>query len=120
MISFALAQELKNAGFTDRKTGDAEFFINERLKIRREDALRIWSSDREKEGWEFDPAKEMVYCPTLGELTEGCSLPFYLSSDAAGHWYAKNAPDGIDGASGYGESPDDATGRLWLALQATI
>ena len=120
MISFALAQELKNAGFTDNKNGNAEYFINEHLKVRREDALRVWYSDKAKEGWDFDPAKELVYCPMIEELIEGCGLPFYLSCDAAGHWYAKNSPDGVDGDSGYGESPSDATARLWLVLQSKI
>jgi hypothetical protein len=76
-----------------RPSGNAEFFINEHLKVRREDALRVWCGDKAKEGWELDPAKEMVYCPTIEELTDGCGLPLYLSCDAPGHWYAQKTPD---------------------------
>jgi hypothetical protein len=42
MITFALAQELRNAGFTPSKNSNAVYFINDHLKIRREDALRMW------------------------------------------------------------------------------
>jgi hypothetical protein len=42
MISFALAQKLKNAGFIPKTNDNAVYFINDHLKIRREDALRMW------------------------------------------------------------------------------
>jgi hypothetical protein len=50
MITFALAQELKNAGFTPSKNTNAVYFINDHLKIRREDALRMWYGDKAKFG----------------------------------------------------------------------
>jgi hypothetical protein len=40
MISFALAQELKNAGFVPKTDSNSVYVINDHLKIRREDALR--------------------------------------------------------------------------------
>jgi hypothetical protein len=120
MISFERAQELKNAGFTQRITGNAEYFLNEHLMIRREDAIRMWYGDKAKEGWALNLTEELVYCPTVAELIEACGLPFYLSCDAASHWYAKNSPDGVDGKSGYGETAPEAIARLWLILHSTI
>jgi hypothetical protein len=120
MISFAVAQQLKAAGFNASKRPNAEFFVNEHLKVRREDAQRVWYADQSEKGWELDPEKEMVYCPTIQELAEGCSLPLYVSCDEPGHWYAKKTPDGADGPSGYGESLGDALARLWLTLQLSI
>jgi hypothetical protein len=92
MISFALAKELKNAGFTQGTNGNAEYFLNDHLKIRREDALRIWYSDKAKQEWVFDPSEALVYRPTVSELIEGCGLPFYLSCNVPKHWRAANAP----------------------------
>jgi hypothetical protein len=51
MISFALAQELKNAGFNPKTNSNAVYFINDHLKIRREDALRMWYGDKSRVGW---------------------------------------------------------------------
>ena len=39
MISFALARQLKDAGLTQRTNSNSVYFINDHLKIRREDAL---------------------------------------------------------------------------------
>jgi hypothetical protein len=117
MISFALAQELKNAKFTQRTNGNAEYFLNEHLMIRREDALRIWYGDKAKQEWELDPSEVLVYCPTVSELIEGCGLPFYLSCSAASHWHATNAKDG-EAESGHGETAGEAVARLWLVLHS--
>jgi hypothetical protein len=58
MISFALAQELKNAGFNPNKNANAVYFINDHLKIRREDALRMWYGDKARVGMDLDLSKE--------------------------------------------------------------
>jgi hypothetical protein len=60
MISFALAQELKNAGFNPNKNANAVYFINDHLKIRREDALRMWYGDKARVGMDLDLSKEVV------------------------------------------------------------
>jgi hypothetical protein len=117
MISFALAVELKNAGFSQRTSGNAEYFLNDHLMIRREDALRITYTDKAKEKWVFDPSEALVYCPTLSELIEGCGLPFYLSCNAAHDWHATNAQD-EEGDSGHGETAGEAIARLWLVLRS--
>jgi hypothetical protein len=117
MISFALAQELKNAGFTQRTNGNAEYFLSDHLMIRREDALRIWYSDKAKQEWVFDPSESLVFCPTVSELIEGCGLPLYLSCNAADHWHATNAQDG-EGDSGDGQTAGEAIARLWLVLRS--
>jgi hypothetical protein len=77
MISFALAQELKNAGFSPSKNTNAVYFINDHLKIRREDALRMWYGDKSRIGLDLDLSKEVVYSPTLTELIGACGVPFY-------------------------------------------
>ena len=65
MIPFALAQELKNAGFVPKTNANAVYFINDHLKIRREDALRMWYGDKSRVGMDLDLSKEVVYSPTL-------------------------------------------------------
>jgi hypothetical protein len=118
MISFALARELREAGFSQRTVGNAVYFVNEHLKIRREDALRMWYIDKAKEGWEIDLSKEIAYSPTLTELIEAVGLPFYLSCDTAGRWYAANA-SAEDGRQS-GGTPAEAVARLWLLSQRKI
>jgi hypothetical protein len=118
MMSFALAQELKNAGFVPKTNINAVYFINDHLKIRREDALRMWYGDKSKTGLDLDLSKEVVYSPTLTELIEACGLPFELSCDAAGHWYASNTANADLRRSG--ETPAEAVARLWLVLHSTI
>jgi hypothetical protein len=94
MITFALAQELKNAGFSPSKNSNAVYFINDHLKIRREDALRMWYGDRARVGMDLDLSKEVVYSPTLTELIGACCTPFYLSCTDTGHWLAANTANG--------------------------
>jgi hypothetical protein len=55
---------------------NAVYFVNDHLKIRREDALRMWYGDKSKTGLDLDLSKEVVYSPTLTELIEACGLPF--------------------------------------------
>jgi hypothetical protein len=117
MISFALAQELKNAGFVPKTNGNAVYFINDHLKIRREDALRMWYGDKSRVGLDLDLSKEVIYSPTLTELREACGAPFYLSRTDTGHWLAGNTANGEGGQTGKGERPAEAVARLWLLLE---
>jgi hypothetical protein len=117
MISFAVARELKNAGFTQRNNSNSVFFINDHLKIRREDALRMWYGSKSKVGMDLDLSKEVVYSPTLTELIEACGAPFYLSGTDTGHWRAANTANGDGGQTGEGETPAEAVARLWLLLE---
>jgi len=115
MISFALAQELKNAGFVPKTNSNSVYFINDHLKIRREDALRMWYGDKSRVGLDLDLSKEVVYSPTLTELIEACGAPFYLSCINTGHWLAANTANGQRGQTG--ETPAEAVARLWLLLE---
>jgi hypothetical protein len=116
MLSFALAQELKNAGFVPKTNANAVYFINDHLKIRREDALRMWYGDKARVGMDLDLSKEVVYSPTLTELIGACGSPFYLSCTDTGHWFAANTMDGEGGKTG--ETPAEAVARLWLLLES--
>jgi hypothetical protein len=115
MISFALAQELKNAGFSPSKNTNAVYFINDHLKIRREDARRMWYGDKSRVGLDLDLSKEVVYSPTLTELIGACGVPFYLSCTDTGHWLAANTANGEGGRTG--ETPAEAVARFWLLLE---
>src|SRR5271156_5222250 len=98
------------------RASDAVYFINDHLKIRREDALRMWCGDKSRTGLDLDLSKEVVYSPTLTELIEACGLPFELSCDAAGHWYASTKAE----LRRSGDTPAEAVARLWLVLHSRI
>ena len=103
MISFALAQELKNAGFVPKTNANAVYFINDHLKIRREDALRMWYADKARVGMDLDLSKEVVY---LTELIGACGSPFYLSCDKFSKWKGrKNGRNTRRGGSSIMASP---------------
>ena len=116
MISFALARELKDAGLTQPAGHNARYFVNEHLVIRREDAVRMWYADRAKKDWTLKIEEELVYCPTLSELIEGCGFPFVLTSQAHAQWTAKNVVLG-ESAVGEGATPEEAVAKLWLIRQ---
>jgi hypothetical protein len=119
MISFALAQQLKHAGITQRTGANARYFLNEHLMINRENAIHMWYADKAKQGWDLKLEEELVYCPTVSELIEGCGVPFALSSEVAGHWSAKHVLLG-NTLIGEGATPTEAIARLWLAIHAKI
>ncbi len=119
MISFATAQELQRAGLAPNTSGNAVYFLNDHLKIRREDALRMWYGSKTKAGLELDLSKEVVYSPTLEELVEACGLPFILSCDEAGHWYAAK-PNAEGEVKESGETAAEAVACLWLRLQSNL
>jgi hypothetical protein len=118
MMSFALAKELKDAGFVPKTNINAVYFVNDHLKIRREDALRMWYGDKSRAGLDLDLQQEVVYSPTLTELIEACGLPFELSCDGPGHWSASNTANADLRRSG--ETPAEAVARLWLVLHSKI
>lgn len=119
MIPFALAQELKKAGFSQRTARYATYFLNEHLMIHKEDALRMRYADKAKRDWEIRLEEELVYCPTLTELIVACGSPFALSSNDDGYWLAKNVLlDHPEAAKG--QSPEEAVARLWLLLHTRI
>jgi hypothetical protein len=117
MMSFDLAKELKNAGFFQSVNPNAVYFLNNRLQIRREDALKMWYGDKHLVGLDLDLAKEAVYAPTLSELVIGCAHPFYLHCDETGRWYAGKTANDVGAAA---ETAEEAVGRHWLFLQSHI
>jgi hypothetical protein len=119
MISFALAQEMKKAGLTPPPRGEGRYFVNEHLMIRREDAVRMWYADKAKKDWEFKLEEELVYCPTMSELVDGCGAPFVLSAERADRWTARQT---VLDETAVGEGPTavEAVARLWLVLRTRI
>jgi hypothetical protein len=119
MVSFALAHELKAAGLTQSTHRNAEYFLNEHFLINREDAVRMRYANKGKRDWEFRIAEDLVYCPMLSELIEGCGLPLALSSDPRGHWTATSSM--LDEpATREGATPEEAVARLWLLRHKNI
>jgi hypothetical protein len=51
MIPFALAQELKSAGFTQDSAPEAVYALNEHLRIRREHARHLWYGSKTRRGY---------------------------------------------------------------------
>jgi hypothetical protein len=50
MIPFALAQELKLAGFTQSSAPEAIYALTDHLRIRREHSLQMWYGSKSKAG----------------------------------------------------------------------
>jgi hypothetical protein len=118
MISFALAQELKAAGFTPSTSPHAIYALSDHLRIRREHALLMWYGSKSKAGVPLQLDEEAVYTPTLSDLVVACGKPLHLTSDEAGIWRASKSPadEGVEGC----ETAEEALGRLWLQMQASI
>jgi hypothetical protein len=118
MISFALAQELKAAGFSPSTSPHAIYALSDHLRIRREHALLMWYGSKSKAGVPLQLDEEAVYTPILSDLVVACGKPLRLSSDEAGVWRASKSPDEkrVDGC----ESAEEALGRLWLLMRASI
>jgi hypothetical protein len=118
MISFALAQELKSAGFTPSTSPHAIYALGDHLRIRREHALLMWYGSKSKAGVPLQLDEEAVYTPTLSELVVACGKPLHLTCDEAGVWRASKSPGEkrVDGC----ESAEEALGRLWLVMQESI
>jgi hypothetical protein len=90
MIPFALAQELKSAGFTQSPASHAIYALNEHLRIRRENAIQMWYGSKAKAGVALQLEEEAVYTPTLSELAIACGRPLHLMCNESGIWEAFN------------------------------
>ena len=118
MISFALAQELKSAGFTQSPSPHAVYALNDHLRIRREAALQMWYGSKAKAGVPLQLEQEAVYTPTLSDLVIACGKPLQLACDQVANWRASTPT--LDGQLlGEGETAEEALGRLWLLMQRT-
>lgn len=119
MISYALAKELKDAGFpqhgTDVMSQEFDTFIERDGKL-----CRAWNR--------IDP--EACYVPTLSELIEACGEGFnslrvnrvfknYKKwvAYAESHLGVEIIPINAAGMTGFdGDTPQEAVARLWLAV----
>jgi hypothetical protein len=116
MVPFALARELKLAGFTQSASSEAIYALTEDLRIRREHAFHIWYGSRNKAGLSVQLEDEAVYVPTLAELLIACGKPLQLVCEEGGDWQASAAsPAGR--LVGEGETAEEALGRLWLQMR---
>jgi hypothetical protein len=119
MISFELSRELKAAGFTQSTALHAVYALSEHLRIRRQDALRMWYGSKRKAGLTLELEEEAVYAPTLSDLVIACGKRLQLGCDEAGNWKA-SAPVAGRQLIGEGETADESLARLWLLMQQSI
>jgi hypothetical protein len=94
-MNYELAKELRDAGFPQTGNGSS---------ISPPDALVMRRGDR-------------IYSPTLSELILACGKPFKLEGNSeiaseASIWVAESNAVSCNAAT-----PDEAVGRLWLALR---
>jgi hypothetical protein len=116
MVPFALAQELKLAGFTQSASSGAIYALTDDLRIRREHALHLWYGSKNKSSLPIQLEDEAVYVPTLSELLIACGKPLQLACEEIGNWQASAAsPAGR--LIGEGETAEEALGRLWLQMR---
>ncbi len=107
-LSYELAKELKDAGFSQ---GDGDYAAANGNWYGFEPSLD--NPPTEKYG-------EVAYAPTLSELIEACGTGawFHLYHLRSGEWETDCAnlstADGVKGPT-----PDEAVARLWLALNAS-
>ncbi len=116
MVPFALAQELKLAGFTQSAASEAVYALTDHLRIRRENAVQMWYGSKNKVGLPLQLEDEAVYTPTLSDLLIACGNPLQLVCEEAGNWQASTALP-IGRLVGEGETAEEALGRLWLQMQ---
>jgi hypothetical protein len=116
MISFELARELKAAGFTQSTSLHAVYALNDHLRIRRQDALKMWYGSKGKAGLELKLEDDALYTPTLSDLVTACGKRLQLSSDEVGNWKASAPVSGRE-LVGEGETADESLARLWLLMQ---
>jgi hypothetical protein len=96
-MDYALAKELKDAGFPQSGSHQHGHFLN------------------------HNESGEQVYVPTLEELIEACGLDF-LQLQAHNHpldTHKKWTAWAITPDTGEGDTSAEAVGRLWLALNRT-
>jgi hypothetical protein len=118
MLPFALAQELKLAGFTQSSSPRAVYALNDYLRIYREHALEMWYGST-KAGLPLQLENDAVYQPTLSDLVIACGKPLQITCDEGGNWQASAVlPAGS--LVGKGETAEEALARLWLQMRRSI
>ena len=115
MITFELAQKLHKAGL--RRVGNIEltqFFISENTIMIWQDIMKARNTIGGLPYW-----KEFVPVYTLEELIDACGNNFGEFKKANNTWWANNGKEKNDGTNEmevYGETPEEAIAKLWLAL----
>ncbi len=109
------AKELKRAGFPvpAHRLGH-HFFPHEHgagwSDFAREHGVTINRDDLENR---LQDIKDGYYCPALSDLLEACGNRFSRLSVVKNIWFAEcDNPE----TTARGDSPEEAVGRLWLAL----
>jgi hypothetical protein len=100
-MDYELAKQLKAAGFPQK--GDwwfRKYYDGEIGKINAHRDI---------------PAKEDAYSPTLSELVEACGEEFYYLRKTT-NWFASALFDSTDIREVWGDTPEEAVAKLWLAL----
>lgn len=107
-MNYELAKKLKDVGFSqESEKGDKYYFGSDG---------RVGFNGEGCYGGDSWMQEDDVKCPSLAELIKACGLPFDLSCrNNAEKWYAFNIGKGFRG-SATGDSPEEATARLWLSL----
>ncbi len=97
-LSYELAKELKDAGFT--QTGKSIMIVMPGNGV-------------------FYEAPIPAYVPTLEELIEACGKPFMLMhfKEDGYNWQAFNDTDSVCELAETGETAIEATAKLWLAIK---
>ncbi len=95
MITFELAKELKEAGYPQKATSFAYD----------KDGVMIL-------GWDLDGC----VAPTLSELIQACTRDCFQLVLINKIWNAQSGSDWISAMKTEGATPEEAVGRLWLAL----
>lgn len=100
MITPETARKLKDAGFPIIKRNEEEF--------------SHWIET-------IDGKHITTYLPNLSELIEACGDDFFqlikaFQAENPRKWFANNITGGIEGE---GSTPEEAVGRLWLAIHET-
>jgi hypothetical protein len=107
-MNYALAKQLKDAGFRQNVTGDGNFSMPDGSFQHPMDAAKKYP--------------QSCYVPTLSELIEACGkdFAFLAKADDGIEWKATAASFGRVGEmiiSASGSTPEEAVAKLWLALQ---
>ena len=87
-MNYALAKELKDAGFPEPTHCDCS----------------------------FSQLNGGYYAPSLSELIEACGLKFGSLNRYGDVWDAEPPADDITHGAWSGDTPEEAVARLWLAL----
>lgn len=122
MITYDLAEKLKNAGFPQKDRGFIFLFVKAKPPFIYKDHWKYFYCRNTKENGL--PNAIWLYVPTLSELIEICNVDDFLLRD----FFTGDGKIWIAGdympyendflVKGTGDSPEEAVINLWLALQA--